>query len=125
MPLAPHEVPDPSPPVAVEALLLRHDPTEGFAYRRLITALGRSAGPDRTARRLARLGEHDELHMAHSTSWRATRDGGIVLTYLVHPDPDPDRPAIPLPEPHVIARSPGRAIRPHRTWRSATSWRTP
>lgn len=40
MPLAPHETPD-APPVAVEVVLLRHHPIEGFAYRRLITALGR------------------------------------------------------------------------------------
>ncbi|MFE3381458.1 hypothetical protein [Streptomyces anulatus] len=89
----------------VEVVLLRHDPTEGFAYRRLITALGRELGPDRTARRVAALGEHDHLHMVHSTSWRATGDGGIVLTYLVHPDPDPERPGVPLGEPHLIARS--------------------
>ncbi|MEV6478249.1 hypothetical protein [Streptomyces sp. NPDC051657] len=106
MPLAPHAAPDASPAVAVEVVLLRHDPTEGFAYRRLITALGRGDGPDRTARRLALLDDHDGPHMAHSTSWRATCDGGIVLTYLVHPDPAPDRPGVPLPEPHVIARSP-------------------
>ncbi|MFI1226493.1 MULTISPECIES: hypothetical protein [unclassified Streptomyces] len=43
--------------------------------------------------------------MVHSTSWHATREGGITLTYLVHPDPAPDQPGIPLPEPHVIARS--------------------
>ncbi|MFB7299240.1 hypothetical protein [Streptomyces rubiginosohelvolus] len=91
--------------MSVEVVLLRHDPTEGFAYRRLITALGRGVSPDRAARRVAALGEHDQLHMAHSTSWRATRDGCIVLTYLVHPDPDPDRPGIPLTEPHRIARS--------------------
>ncbi|QNE77566.1 hypothetical protein F0344_25890 [Streptomyces finlayi] len=106
MPLTPHAAPDAPPPVAVEVMLLRHDPTEGFAYRRLITALDRGASPDGTARRLALLAEHDELHMAHSTSWRATRDGGIVLTYLVHPDPAADRPGIPLPDPHAIARSP-------------------
>ncbi|MFD7857583.1 hypothetical protein ACFV6B_25285 [Streptomyces microflavus] len=105
MPLAPHEAPDAPPPVTVEAVLLRHDPAEGFSYRRLIAALGRSAGPDRTARRLADLDEHDEEHMAHSTSWRATPDGGIVLTYLVHPDPAPDRPAIRLLDPYAIARS--------------------
>ncbi|MDJ0460657.1 hypothetical protein [Streptomyces sp. H27-C3] len=106
MPLAPHEAPDAPPPVAVEVLLLRHDPTEGFAYRRLITALGRGTSPDRTARRLALLDEHDERHLVHSTSWRTTRDSGIVLTYLVHSDPAPDRPGTPLPEPHVISRSP-------------------
>ncbi|MFJ9506695.1 hypothetical protein ACIRPZ_23205 [Streptomyces anulatus] len=104
MPPTPHEAPD-TPPVTVEVLLLRHDPSEGFTYRRLITALGREVSPDRAARGLALLGEHDEMHMVHSTSWRATREGGIALTYLVHPDPAPDLPGIPLPEPHEIACS--------------------
>ncbi|MEV0886435.1 hypothetical protein AB0J03_21705 [Streptomyces microflavus] len=106
MPLAPYEAPDVPPPVFVEAVLLRHDQAGGFAYRRLITALGAGTAPDEAARRLALLGEHDEPYMAHSTSWRAIRDGGIVLTYLIHPDPAPDQPAIPLPGPHEIARSP-------------------
>ncbi|MBT2427488.1 hypothetical protein J7F02_17875 [Streptomyces sp. ISL-112] len=105
MPLAPHEVPDP-PSVAVEVVVVRHDPSEGFSYRRLITALGREVSPDHAARGLALLGEHDQTHMVHSTSWRATREGGITLTYLVHPDPAPDRPGTLLPEPHRIARSP-------------------
>ncbi|MBT2381741.1 hypothetical protein J7E90_31755 [Streptomyces sp. ISL-111] len=104
-PLAPHEAPD-APSVAVEVVLLRHDPSEGFAYRRLITALGRGVSPDHAARGLALLGEHDETHLVHSTSWRATREGGITLTYLVHPDPAPDQPGTPLPEPHRIACSP-------------------
>lgn len=105
MPLAPHEAPDAPPPVAVEVVLLRHGPSEGFAYRRLITALGRGVSPDRAARNLALLGEHDETHMVHSTSWRATREGGVTLTYLIHPDPAPDQPGTPLPEPLRIARS--------------------
>ncbi|MFJ1958157.1 hypothetical protein ACIOGT_17450 [Streptomyces microflavus] len=105
MPLAPHEVPD-APPVNVEVVLLRHGPSEGFAYRRLITALGRGVSPDRAARGLALLGEHDEMHVVHSTSWRATREDGITLTYLVHPDPTPDQPGVPLPEPYEIASSP-------------------
>lgn len=105
MPPAPHEAPD-APPVTVEVVLLRHGPSEGFAYRRLITALGRGVSPDRAARGLALLGEHDETHVVHSTSWRATREGGITLTYLVHPDPAPDQPNVPLPEPHEIASSP-------------------
>ncbi|MER6024040.1 hypothetical protein [Streptomyces anulatus] len=104
MSLAPHEAHD-APPVAVEVVLLRHNPSEGFAYRRLITALGRGVSPDRAARGLALLDEHKETHMVHSTSWRATREGGITLTYLVHPDPAPDQPGTPLPEPHEIARS--------------------
>ncbi|MEU0163505.1 hypothetical protein ABZ154_33155 [Streptomyces sp. NPDC006261] len=102
MPLAPLE----APPVTVEVLLLRHGPIEGFAYRRLAMPLDRGVSPDRATRGLALLGEHDEMHMVHSTSWRATREGGIALTYLIHPDPAPDLPGTPLPEPHKITRSP-------------------
>lgn len=97
---------DAPPPVLVEALLLRHDPTKGFAYRRLITALSGRARPDDIARGLALLAEDDERHLVHSTSWRATDEGQIVLTYLVHPDPAPDLPGTPLPDPRGIARSP-------------------
>ncbi|TFI19918.1 hypothetical protein [Streptomyces sp. 4R-3d] len=97
---------DAPPPVLVETLLLRHDAAEGFAYRRLITALGRGARPDGAARRLAGLSEGDERHLVHSTSWRATDDGSIVLTYLVHPDPAPGLPATPLPDPRALACSP-------------------
>ncbi|WP_327233035.1 hypothetical protein OG349_02765 [Streptomyces sp. NBC_01317] len=105
-PAAPTSYGDAPPTVLVEALLLRHDPTEGFAYRRLITALGGGARPDDTARCLALLAGHDEGHLVHSTSWRATDDGRIVLTYLIHPDPAPDLPGICLPDPGTIARSP-------------------
>ncbi|WP_277440537.1 hypothetical protein [Streptomyces sp. SPB162] len=89
----------------VEALLLRYDAVVGFAYRRLLTGLARSAAPDRTARRLAGLSDDDDCHLVHSTSWRADDEGAIVLTYVVHPDPDPDRPARTLADPHTIARS--------------------
>ncbi|MCZ4102213.1 MULTISPECIES: hypothetical protein [Streptomyces] len=94
-----------TPPVLVEALLLRYDAVTGFAYRRLLTALGRSSAPDRAARRLAGLPDDGDHHLVHSTSWRADDEGAIVLTYVVHPDPDPDRPARPLADPHTIARS--------------------
>jgi hypothetical protein len=94
-----------SPGVRVETLLLRCHPTEGLAYRRRVAALVGAVSPNRLARRLALLGDDDDLHLVHSTSWRATADGHIVLTYLVHPDPDPSRPAVPLPGPLTIARS--------------------
>ncbi|MFJ7527930.1 hypothetical protein ACIQ1S_23745 [Streptomyces griseus] len=105
MPLSPIAALD-APTVDVEVVLLRHDPVEGFAYRRLAAVLSRGMSPDRTARSLATCGEHDNAHMVHSTSWRATPCGGITLTYLVHPDPAPDRPGTSIREPHVIARSP-------------------
>ncbi|MEU8697427.1 hypothetical protein AB0C61_07020 [Streptomyces sp. NPDC048680] len=91
------------PPVMIEALLLRHDAAHGFAYRGRTTPLERHTNPDHTARRLAGLRDDDDRHLVHSTSWRATEDGHIVLTYLVHPDPDPAQPAHPLTDPHAIA----------------------
>ncbi|MCZ4123796.1 hypothetical protein O3X23_31115 [Streptomyces sp. H39-S7] len=93
------------PPVLVEALLLRYDAVAGFAYRRLLTGLTRPAAPDRAARRLAGLADDDDGHLVHSTSWRSDDEGAIILTYIVHPDPDPDRPARALADPHTIARS--------------------
>ncbi|MFB7301350.1 hypothetical protein [Streptomyces rubiginosohelvolus] len=105
MPLTPLEALD-APPVAVEVVLLRHDPAGGFSYRQLVTALRKGMCPDQAARSLALLDEGDDTHVVHSTSWRATRQGGITLTYLVHPDPAPDHPGTPLLEPHVIARAP-------------------
>lgn len=98
----------------IETLLLRHDPSDGFAYRRRITPLERHANPDHTARHLAHLSEEDHRHVVHSTSWRATEDGRIVLTYLIHPDPDPTRPAHSLADPNDIARG-TRPARPTPT----------
>ncbi|MEV6958087.1 hypothetical protein AB0M97_02550 [Streptomyces sp. NPDC051207] len=89
----------------MEALLLRHEPTGGWSYRRLITGLGRETSPDGTVRRLVHLDAGDETHLVHSTSWRAVGDGRIVLTYLVHPDPDQHSPGTLLPGPLTIARS--------------------
>ncbi|MFJ6463782.1 hypothetical protein ACIQM0_22595 [Streptomyces sp. NPDC091387] len=91
------------PPVMIEALLLRHDAAHGFAYRSRTTPLERHTNPDHTARRLAGLRDDDDRHLVHSTSWRATEDGHIVLTYLIHPDPDPAQPAHALADPHAIA----------------------
>lgn len=96
-----------SPAVLVEVLLLRHDPAEGFGYRRVLTALDQRARPDGTARSLALLDPDDDRSLVHSTSWRVTDDGEIILTYLVHPDPDPDQPGKHLSDPRGIARATG------------------
>ncbi|WP_367125563.1 hypothetical protein [Streptomyces phytohabitans] len=103
-----------SPTVHVEVLLLRHSPAEGFGYRRLLGFLARGARPDDTARRLASLAPDDDGFLIHSTSWRVNGDGGIVLTYLVAPDPAPSRPGVRLSQPDRIARaaSPGRPTPP-------------
>lgn len=97
-----------APSVVIETLLLRHDLTYGFAYRRLHTCLARGADPDCAARRLAGLAGREEDdghgHLVHSTSWRVGDEGQIILTYLVHPDPDPTRSAVGLADPHDVAR---------------------
>ncbi|MGR8007601.1 hypothetical protein [Streptomyces hypolithicus] len=113
-PTTPAPAPAPSaetPQVLVETLLLRHDPVEGFAYRRLLAPLGHRARPDAAARRLALLEERDDGddgddgHIVHSTSWRATAEGQIILTYVVHPDPDPGRASRAVPDPLDVARA--------------------
>ncbi|MEW1859796.1 hypothetical protein OG896_39015 [Streptomyces sp. NBC_00669] len=94
--------------------MLRHDPVEGLVYRRLLGRLEHRADPDDTARGLACLDEDDDNHLVHSTSWRATDEGHIVLTYLVHPDPEPSRPATAVAPPDTIAHAarPGRPTPP-------------
>lgn len=105
------------PQVLIETLFLRHDPVDGFAYRRSVTSLDHRIRPDDTARGLAQLDAHDDRHIVHSTSWRATDEGQIILTYLVHPDPEPDEPPHALADPAGIARSqrPGHPTPPGLT----------
>lgn len=114
--MTPAPPPHDTPPVLVEALLLRHDPDGGFSFRRELAALHRADRPDDAVRRLAgaeapavaALGgaaRSEAPYLVHSTSWRATEEGQIVLTYVVHPDPEPARPgAVPLEEPRLLAR---------------------
>ena len=75
----------PSSPVTVEVLHVRHDPREGWLYRRTLASLPAHSHPDATARRLA--GASRPSPVLHSTSWRHDADG-LVLTYIQLPDPD-------------------------------------
>ncbi|WP_433332864.1 hypothetical protein [Spirillospora sp. CA-294931] len=77
-------------PVVVEVFPLRADGGRP-AYRRCAGTLTRGDDPDSAARRLA--GVRDERPLVHSTSWRCLDDGRLVLTYVVAPDPEPERPA--------------------------------
>lgn len=106
-----------SPQVLIEALFLRHDPVDGFAYRRAVTSLDQRVRPDDAARSLARLDDHNDRHIVHSTSWRATDEGQIILTYLIHPDPEPDEPPLAVADTRRIARSqrPGHPAPPGLT----------
>lgn len=92
------------PSVAVEVLFLRHVPDEGFAWRRAVVELTTHTSPDEAVRRLALPDRPGGEFLAHSTSWRCGRGGEIVLTYLVHPDPDLALPATALPAEADLAR---------------------
>ncbi|MGH3613747.1 MAG: hypothetical protein ACRDRK_14380 [Pseudonocardia sp.] len=85
------------PAVAVEVLLLRLDGAGRLAYRELRAGWWPPGTPDALALRLAGIdGSAPEATVSHSTSWRCDRNGRIVLTYAVLPDPDPQQPATVL-----------------------------
>ena len=88
--------------MVVEALLLRRLEDGLLAYRRVTGEAAPDADLDRVALELA--GALDGLAGAvlHSTSWRVERPGRLVVTYAALPDPDADRPAVPLLEPAVV-----------------------
>ncbi|WP_157963567.1 hypothetical protein [Actinocorallia populi] len=87
-------------PVVVEVVVLRAVPEGGLAYRSARGGLLPDEDPVRAARRLAGAGE-----WVHSTSWRYTDEGHVVLTFAVAPEPEEWRPAKPLAETG-IARGP-------------------
>lgn len=78
------------PAVAVEVLLLRLDGAGRLAYRELRAGWWPPGTPDALALRFAGIdGSAPDATVSHSTSWRCDRNGRIVLTYAVLPDPDP------------------------------------
>lgn len=95
---------DPAPdprPVLVEAYALRVVDGGGPAYRRCAGPLVAGEDPDSAARRIAGVEQPTDRPRApfvHSTSWRYTAEGHVVLSYVVVPDPDPAQPAAPLGE---------------------------
>jgi len=87
-----------------------------LAYRTRTAVLPHGLTPDELARRLT-WGVHLDQARApgvgevvHSTSWRFNPGAGVVLTYVVLPDPDPVAPARTLWEPAVVCS--GDARRP-------------
>ena len=92
--------------VLVEVYLLRCRPDGLLAYRREAGPLVPGEAPDDAAGQLGTRpgGPGDAVAVLHSTSWRHLQDGTIVLTYAALPDPEPDRPAVPILDPG-LARS--------------------
>ena len=90
----------------VEVYLLRCRPDGLLAYRREAGPLVPGEAPDDAAGQLGTRpgGPGDAVAVLHSTSWRHLQDGTIVLTYAALPDPEPDRPAVPILDPG-LARS--------------------
>jgi hypothetical protein len=79
-----------------------------LAYRTRAASLPRGLTPDELARRLSRGEGVDDPRatgvgeVIHSTSWRFDPVAGVVLTYVVLPDPGPAAPARILHEPAVV-----------------------
>ena len=78
-------------PVVVEVVVLRAVPQDGLAYRWVRGGLLPDEDPVRAVRRLAGAGG-----WVHSTSWRYTGEGHVVLTFAMAPEPEEWRPAKPL-----------------------------
>ena len=80
----------------VEAYLLRCQ-ADGLAYRRASGDLNCSENPDQAAARIGGIeGFASAGLVMHSTSWRHLSDGSLVLTYVVAPDPEPNRVAVAI-----------------------------
>ncbi|WP_214415119.1 hypothetical protein [Sphaerisporangium fuscum] len=77
--------------------MLRADLQGGWSYRRVVTAPEPGESPDEAARRACGLGRDETISVLHSTSWRYTPHGQVVLTYAVCPDHAPELPAVELP----------------------------
>lgn len=76
--------------VRIEVLLLSIRDNQ-LRWRTVSGDLPRGCHPDARARELAGFGiEPPATAVIHSTSWRIT-PAGLVLTYVVLPDPDPPR----------------------------------
>ncbi|MGH3831140.1 MAG: hypothetical protein ACRDRS_11940 [Pseudonocardiaceae bacterium] len=75
--------------VQVEVMLLSISTDDQLSWRVTYGDLPAGCRPDARARELAGLGTRiPTATVVHSTSWRPT-PGGLILTYAVAPDPDP------------------------------------
>lgn len=99
--------------VTIEVLLLSLLPNGQLGCRRTEGPLPTTLGPDATATALAGLtdGEAGNGAVVHSTSWRLG-PSGIVLTYAVLPDPDPERGEVRAVEPGATVVCSGDPLAP-------------
>ncbi|MBV8542873.1 MAG: hypothetical protein JO063_04595 [Pseudonocardiales bacterium] len=75
--------------VQVEVILLSISEDDRLSWRVAYGDLPAGCRPDARARELAGLDDQvPAATVVHSTSWRPT-PGGLILTYVVAPDPDP------------------------------------
>lgn len=109
--LAAHHVHRTGPPsdrdrgwtVTIEVVLLSIAADGTLAYRVLTSQLPTGTDPDAAALAVSGLDHHPSTvgAVSHATSWRATPDRGVVLTYTAVPDPDPTG-AVALTEPSIV-----------------------
>lgn len=75
--------------VQIEVILLSVSDDARLSWRAAYGELPAGCRPDARVRELAGLSAHvPTATVVHSTSWRPT-PGGLILTYVVAPDPDP------------------------------------
>ncbi|HSL07826.1 MAG TPA: hypothetical protein VK887_07580 [Pseudonocardiaceae bacterium] len=80
--------------VQIEVVLLSVSDDAQLRWRVARGDLPTGCRPDARARELAGLGTNvPTATVVHSTSWRPT-PGGLILTYAILPDPDPDDGAV-------------------------------
>ncbi|MGH3777553.1 MAG: hypothetical protein ACRDRR_17800 [Pseudonocardiaceae bacterium] len=80
--------------VQIEVVLLSLSDDARLRWRVARGDLPTGCRPDARARELAGLGtDVPTATVVHSTSWRPT-PGGLILTYAILPDPDPDLGAV-------------------------------
>lgn len=89
--------------VALEVVLLSVAADGTLAYRVLTSHLPASTDPDAAALAVSGLDRQPPIvgAVSHATSWRATPDRGLVLTYTALPDTDPTGAAT-LTEPSIV-----------------------
>jgi hypothetical protein len=94
--------------VTIEVVLLSVAADGSLAYRVLTSHLPASTDPDAAALAVSGLDRQPPIvgAVSHATSWRATPNRGVVLTYTALPDPNATG-GVPLKDPS-IDRAPDR-----------------
>lgn len=90
-------------PVTIEVVLLSIAADGTLAYRVLTSHLPAGSDPDAAALAVSGLDHHPSTvgAVSHASSWRATPDQRVVLTYTAVPDPEPIG-AVRLNEPSIV-----------------------